>query len=145
MKRCDKRAKYEGLLRRREREGLSYRELARESGVPAGTLAWWAQRLGQERSEGGVRPGPRFVELVAREAAAGSAVRYEIQLLSGRRVLVEGAFQDEALARLVAVLERPCWACRRRCGSFWPARRWTAARASTGCTGSCGTSSARRR
>lgn len=36
MKRSEKRAKYEGLLGWREREGLTYRELARVSGVPPG-------------------------------------------------------------------------------------------------------------
>ncbi len=56
------------LLGRRERQGLTFKALAQESGVPAGTLAFWAWKLRQE-------PRPRepaadqrsgFVELVPR-------------------------------------------------------------------------------
>jgi hypothetical protein len=39
------------LVRRREIEGLSYAQLAKETGIPVGTLAWWTQRLRQEKEE----------------------------------------------------------------------------------------------
>jgi transcriptional regulator with XRE-family HTH domain len=38
------------LLLRRERRGLTYAELAEQSGVPLPTLTWWAGKL---RREGG--------------------------------------------------------------------------------------------
>jgi transcriptional regulator with XRE-family HTH domain len=39
----------ERLLRRRHRQGLTYRELSEESGIPAPTLAWWSRKLRLER------------------------------------------------------------------------------------------------
>ena len=51
------------LLARRERDGLTLRELSEETGIPFGTLSWWSWRLrhssGDCASEGG------FVEVVA--------------------------------------------------------------------------------
>lgn len=40
------------LLALREREGLSLRELASETGIPVGTLSWWSHRLRQEAKRG---------------------------------------------------------------------------------------------
>jgi hypothetical protein len=60
------------LLARREREGLSLRELSEETGIPFGTLSWWSWRLrhdsGDRPSEGG------FVEVVATAHGARDAV-----------------------------------------------------------------------
>ena len=107
MKQSEKREQYERLLGRREREGLSYRELAEASGIPMGTLAWWGSRLRKGKAKRGGRRR-RFVELVPGTVEAAGGGHYELQLLSGRRVIVEGAFEDEALARLVRVLEGAC-------------------------------------
>ena len=35
----------ERLLRKRERQGLTYRELSEDSGIPIPTLAWWSRKL----------------------------------------------------------------------------------------------------
>ena len=89
------------LLERRDREGLTYRELARRTGESPRTLAWWGSRLrrGRSRSRG-------FVELVARPAsAAPRAGSFEIVLGSGRRVVAPVDFDEGALRRLLVVLE----------------------------------------
>jgi len=60
------------LLARRERDGLSLRELSEETGIPFGTLSWWSWRLrhspDKRTSEGG------FVEVVAASGSAREAV-----------------------------------------------------------------------
>lgn len=60
------------LLARRERDGLSLRQLSEDSGIPFGTLSWWSWRL---------RQGPvhrsaaeQFVELEVAPAAVGDVV-----------------------------------------------------------------------
>ena len=94
------------LLERREREGLTYRELARRSGESAGTLSWWSHRL---RHEGGRKRPNGFVELIpARSPRERGAEGFEIELLSGRRIRVGAEFEERALARLVALLEAGC-------------------------------------
>jgi len=93
-------------LARRERFGLTLRELSRETGVPVGTLGHWAWKLRRERGarESGAS-GSGFVELVASagEAAEG---RIEIVLRGERRVIVSGGFDEAWLSRVVRALER---------------------------------------
>lgn len=43
-----RRDKIERLLRKRARQGLTYRELSEESGIPVPTLAWWSRKLERE-------------------------------------------------------------------------------------------------
>lgn len=91
-------------LQRREREGLTYAELAVVTGERAHTLSWWAWKLRSERAE----ESPAFVELeVADEMpTAGSGI--EIVLSSGRRLVVQPGFDEETLRRAVAALESSC-------------------------------------
>lgn len=94
------------LLERREREGLTYTELARESGLSAGTLSWWSWRL--RRGKRGHK-GRNFVELVPPERADGGAGgEFEVVLRSGRRISLSREFDEAALVRLVKVLESAC-------------------------------------
>ena len=94
------------LLERREREGLTYEELARRSGERAGTLSWWSHHL---RQEGARRRSRAFVELVpARTRRESGAEGFEVVLLSGRRIRTGAEFNEGALARLVALLEAGC-------------------------------------
>ena len=112
----DRREEMRSLLVRREREGLTFRELSAQSGVPFGTLASWAWKLRQEffaaipvkRRRSHRAPG--FVELVA--APEDEAVRaepigeVEVVLASGRHLVVREGFDEECLLRLVRALER---------------------------------------
>lgn len=71
------------LLARRERDGLSLRELSEETGIPFGTLSWWSWRLrhgpDDRTSEGG------FVEVVA----SGGSVREAVVVRVGSDVEIE--------------------------------------------------------
>jgi transcriptional regulator with XRE-family HTH domain len=100
----DRREQMRRLLARRDREGLTFAELAGRSGIPVGTLAWWSSRLRSERED----REAGFVELKApAEAAAPSegSDRLEVVLGSGRRVLVPAGFDAAELQRLVLALD----------------------------------------
>jgi hypothetical protein len=108
----DRREQMRRLLARRERLGLTLRELSSESGVPAGTLGYWAWKLrGDDDRKAGRSRTPRregFVELVASaEPATGDGRdRIEVVLGGGRRVIVPAGIDSSALARVVRALER---------------------------------------
>ena len=60
------------LFARRERDGLSLRELSEATGIPLGTVSWWSWRLRQ-----GSVPRPateQFVELEVAPAVVGDVV-----------------------------------------------------------------------
>ena len=87
------------LLARRESEGLSLRELSECSGIPVGTLSWWAHRLRAES-------GPAFAELVVAECetpsltpevGGGSAADIVVRHANGLAIELRGA----AAARVV--------------------------------------------
>jgi transposase-like protein len=94
------------LLRRRERRGLTWAELAAESGVPRSTLHWWDRRL---RDEDG-NEGPRFVRLDVAEAGPAPSPEEPIEVLarSGHRVLVRSGFDPDSLRRVLGVLDAGC-------------------------------------
>ena len=102
----ERRREIERWLAQREREGLTFRELARRSGICAGTLGHWAWRLRRESRGRGERKS-RFVELVLDEAADSRASsRVEIVLRNERRVIVDAAIDGSTLSRLLAAAER---------------------------------------
>jgi transposase len=90
------------------RSGLTAKQFAASIGVNAGTLAYWACRLGRE---------PRGVRKGASSAGrAGAALvevitgmvrddRFELTLSNGRRLHVPTSFDAPALERLLGVLE----------------------------------------
>jgi hypothetical protein len=100
------------LLSRRERLGLTLRELSAETGIPTGTLGFWAWKLRQpiepDRSGPASGAAVEFVELIGAPEVSRSAERrgLEIVLTSGRRVVVREDFDEERLVRLVRALER---------------------------------------
>ena len=99
-----------GMLARRERQGLTFRELSEQTGTPVGTLAFWAWKLRQ--GSGGVRATARrgvgFVELVAasEQGSREGSGSIEVVLSNGRRVLVHGEIDEARLLRVVQALER---------------------------------------
>jgi transcriptional regulator with XRE-family HTH domain len=90
------RSEYEVLLARKEAEGISYKQLAAETGIPESTLVLWLTRLRKERGD----PTP-FVE-VRPEAPPRAGV--EVLLASGHRVAVEPNFDEQTLVRVARAL-----------------------------------------
>jgi hypothetical protein len=98
----DRHEQMRSWLARREKRGLTFRELSLETGVPVGTLGFWAWKLRRE-SRADKPPSP-FVELIAKPPESGD--RLEIVLANGRRVLVSGGLDEAQLLRVVRALER---------------------------------------
>jgi transcriptional regulator with XRE-family HTH domain len=96
------RKRIEALLLRRERRGLTYAELAEQSGVPLPTLTWWAGKL---RREGGGRDAA-FVQVLP--AGGEDGARVEILLRNGRQLVVREAITPEALRGLLLAVDGPC-------------------------------------
>ena len=100
------------LLTDRERSGESYASLSRRSGVPVGTLAWWAHRE-RQRGSGGASA---FVELRVKDAVPSppSESNRGFTVLVGterrvREIVVPPGFDADELRKLVAILEdEPC-------------------------------------
>jgi transcriptional regulator with XRE-family HTH domain len=91
-----RRSAIERLLRRRERDGLTYRELSEGSGIPIPTLAWWSRKLERE-AEAEVQSATCelvAVEVVDDEVDEGGAA---IEIVVGERLrLVVPATASEA-------------------------------------------------
>ena len=90
--------------------GLTANEFASEIGVNANTLKHWSWQLGVTEREGrkpqlarALQTPPQWVEVVAPAAAGGNV--FEIVLAGGRVVRVPADFSDEALGRLLAVVD----------------------------------------
>jgi len=102
-RRTDREREMRELFALRDAEGLTMRELAAASEVPAGTLSWWAAEL--RRRDRAAAAAPHFVELVVgssdgeqRGEDADPTLCFEIALTGGVRVLVPVCY---GLARLV--------------------------------------------
>lgn len=92
-----KRANREAWARRVrewEESGQSAGAFARGAGLNARTLSWWRWKLSQQVPEG-------FVEVTSAPMAAD---RIEVLLENGSIVRVPALFDDDALARIVAVV-----------------------------------------
>ena len=87
----------------RDREGLTYRELASRSGIPANTLAGWAWRSRRADRRGSE---PKFVELACRTPSPSRDARVELVLRGERRLVFAADADVESIARLAAALER---------------------------------------
>jgi len=103
--------KWARLVREWRRSGATAAQYARSAGVNAGTLSYWAWRLGREEraaepttktSASRAQPPAEFIEVVATTGGRG---RFEVVLDNGRRVFVPDEFDGAALGRLLAVLE----------------------------------------
>ena len=89
-----------------ESSGLSLSAFARESGICDQRLRWWRERLSAQPAIPALLP-VRIVRRAPSPAvtSAASGAVMEIALVTGRRVRVTPDFDDEAVARLVRVLE----------------------------------------
>lgn len=86
-------AEMSALLARRDAKGLTFKQLAEESGVPLGTLLSWSRKLRHE--SGPASPGPAFIEL-----RSDRSPELELRLPSGATIAVRPGF-DAALLREV--------------------------------------------
>ncbi len=91
----------ERLLRKRERQGLTYRELSEESGIPIPTLAWWSRKLECEEEE----DPPQACELVAIEIVDDEPdeddAAIEIVIDDRLRLLIPPAVSEAHLRRVL--------------------------------------------
>lgn len=107
------RAWYSSLLTEQESSGLSVAEYAEALGLTARTLHYWKRRLSAPpvsratRSRGTPAPADGLIRLALPQRPVPSAhAGFVVRLGGGRRVEVPADFDDEALQRLLAVLER---------------------------------------
>jgi hypothetical protein len=102
----DRREQMRRWLMLREERGLTFRELSKRTGVPAGTLGCWSWKLRREGRGRGRRrrSASGFVELVAKAERETDPI--EIVLASGRRLVIRGEIDELALQRVVRALER---------------------------------------
>lgn len=70
------------LLTRRDSEGLNFKQLAADSGVPLGTLLSWSRKLRRDGTAPATREQP-FIELAAEPTA-----ELELRLPSGATIAV---------------------------------------------------------
>lgn len=90
------------VLALRRREGLSFPELAEQTGIQVGTLRVWAQRA---RALAPPARPPRFVEVDVHDATVTSG--FEVEVAGGRVVRVRPGFDGAELRRLLHALETP--------------------------------------
>jgi len=107
------------VLAEQERSGLSVAEFARRRGISAGSLGWWRYVARRRAAESGARrrtqtrkePRDRFVEVrLERKPRVGgpSTASFEVTLAGGCTVRVPAHFDEDALRRLLGVLQAPC-------------------------------------
>ena len=83
------------LQARRDSEGLTFKQLAEESGVPLGTLLSWSRKLRQESFP--VHAAPAFVEL-----HSAASAELELRLPSGATITVRPGFDAALLREVIA-------------------------------------------
>ena len=84
------------------KSGLSARAYAAKAGLNPGTLQFWKYTLGKEaRRSSAKEAGFPLIEV---RSSAARDDRFEVELSGGLRVRVPGAFDADALRRLIAVL-----------------------------------------
>ena len=96
----------EALLARRERQGLSWADLSRRSGLPVWKLRWWSKRLSPKLPVR--KPRRSFVAVQIIDSPRPDPPALEIVTPSGFRLRVPADFDPDHLRRLVATLEAGC-------------------------------------
>lgn len=109
---AEKRANRDEWQKRVDRwkdSGLTAKEFAAETGINAGTLAFWRYKLKRPAPEHRRRRSSAMSILSSivevRPAVATAESRFEIEFGNGRRLRVPAAFDASALKTLLAVLE----------------------------------------
>ena len=102
MKRRHHRPDIERLLSRRARQGLTFRELSEESGIPIPTLSYWASKQRRVEEE----PETQFVPVEITEDVDVGTILIETE--SGLRLHIEPGFDEAHLVRVLSVLEPRC-------------------------------------
>jgi len=98
---------YAEALERQAAEGLSTPAMAEELGVTASTLYSWRRRLkeGRVRSRGRSRL-PGLVEVaITDDTLERAGDRFVLVLTNDRRIEVPSTYDDDALRRIVGLLE----------------------------------------
>ena len=106
-KRTDRRREIARLLALRESQGLSLRDLSDISGIPTGTLSWWAHHLRQEQ------PTQSFAAVLIDDDVSASAVAIPsstpdivMRHPDGVTVELHGAAAERVVDRVLATLDR---------------------------------------
>lgn len=93
-------AQMQALLARKALEGLTYQQLADETGIPMSTLAAWGRR---HRTKPAEKVG-RFVEVMVADNQARSTIWLETR--AGLKIHITQDFDAATLSRLLSTL--PC-------------------------------------
>lgn len=88
------------------REGLTFKELAKRSGLDRRTLSRWNAAFRKESAQKATpdREEHAFVELVERSGSNSS--RIEVVLPGERRIVVDGSAIVEALVRVITAVQQ---------------------------------------
>jgi hypothetical protein len=90
------------LLAYREAEGLTYAELAEETGVAKATLSWWSWRLRRDSQQG-------FAEVVVGEEADVGDDSTGVSILAGGiAIQIERDFDAGTLAQVLKIVIERC-------------------------------------
>ena len=96
--------KMRALIRRRERQGLTWDELAEQSGIPKSTLYWWKRSLEPGNPPGG-DSSRGFAEVEVRETETEGSGSVEVIVAhSNHRVRVALGFCPDHLLRVLQAL-----------------------------------------
>ena len=94
--------KMAGWLAKQERNGWSWAELSRRSGLPAWKLRWWHDRL--KRNPAAQTPARSFVAVEIADSVQPTGASIEVTTPSGFRLEVPPDFDADHLRRLLQVL-----------------------------------------
>lgn len=99
------REEWELRVKRWVRSGLTAEEFAAGEALSAQSLVWWRGKLRRDGADQAEDVEPSFVRIDAPNEPAAGAELIEVALANGRVVRVPAAFDDDALARVLAVAE----------------------------------------
>ncbi len=105
MARDHRRREMERWLGKRERAGLTYRELSEESGIPMATLSWWSRRLAED-AERGASCELVAVEVVEEQPLEEAAI--EIRCGDTLKVVVPPDASEAHLSRVLRAVASAC-------------------------------------